>query len=80
MTQATLVMGAFVFLVIVGSSMGSFGTGYRQRDLEAAHGARSLYPTAKKCTTEDVFTLLDIASRCSKRGPEGISYSFNDIR
>ena len=65
-------MGAFGLLVIVESSMGCPGTG-------GGH-PRSMYPTAKKCTKEDVLTLLDIASRCSKRGPEGISYSFNDIR
>ena len=55
-------------------------TGYRKGDLEAGHGARNMYPTAKKCTKEDAFTFLDIVSRCSKRGPEGISYSFKDIR
>ena len=78
MTQATILMGAFGLLVIVGSSMGCPGfitpwTPYDPR--------RTI---AKECTKNELLIIANNVrrevSRCLPRSPEGISYSFNDIR
>ena len=72
MTQATLLMGAFGFLVIVGISMGCGGGGSGNEGTLA----RSMYPATRGCTQTDILNLLREASRCIPRSPEGISYYF----
>ena len=79
MTQATILMVAFGFLIIVGSSMGCFGTGYRPGD-ECVHGGCGRGMAAKRCTKDDILNLLREASRCIPRSPEGTSYSFKKIK
>jgi len=66
-------MGAFGFLVILGSSMGCPGFCTPWTPCGRRH------TIAKGCTESDFLNLLREASRCIPRSPEGISYSFKDI-